>query len=99
MSPGSTFKMMSTMALLELGKATINTRVDVPSSAVDTVGRKRVSDTHVLRDEDGNVIWPEVHVYWPEPLPEVQSVNGGTGGFDVGVSDWGEEIVTVLPLL
>ena len=50
-------------------------------------------------DEDGNVIWPEVHVYWPEPLPEVQSVNGGTGGFDVGVSDWGEEIVTVLPLL
>ena len=56
MSPGSTFKMMSTMALLELGQATINTRVDVPSSAVDTVGRKRVSDTHVLRDEDGNVI-------------------------------------------
>ena len=56
MSPGSTFKMMSTMALLEIGGATINTRVDVPSSATDTVGKKKVRDTHVLRDEDGNVI-------------------------------------------
>lgn len=50
-------------------------------------------------DENGNVIWPEVHVYWPEPLPEVTPVNPGPGGFDVGVSDWGDEIVTVLPLL
>ena len=51
-------------------------------------------------DENGKVIWPEVHVYWPEPLPEVTPVNpGGGGGFDVGVSDWGDEIVTVLPLL
>ena len=50
-------------------------------------------------DENGNVIWPEVHVYWPEPLPEVTPVNPGSGGFDVGVSDWGDEIVTVLPLL
>ena len=56
MSPGSTFKMMSTMALLEIGGATINTRVDVPSSTVDTVGRKKVRDTHVLRDEDNNII-------------------------------------------
>ena len=50
-------------------------------------------------DENGNVIWSEVHVYWPEPLPEVTPVNPGSGGFDVGVSDWGDEIVTVLPLL
>ena len=50
-------------------------------------------------DENGKVIWPEVHVYWPEPLPEVTPVNPGSGGFDVGVSDWGDEIVTVLPLL
>ncbi|MBE6235507.1 MAG: DUF5119 domain-containing protein [Bacteroidales bacterium] len=50
-------------------------------------------------DENGNVIWPEVHVYWPEPLPEVTPVNPESGGFDVGVSDWGDEIVTVLPLL
>ena len=56
MSPGSTFKMMSTMALLEIGGATINTRVDVPSSATDTVGKKKVRDTHVLRDEDNNII-------------------------------------------
>lgn len=49
-------------------------------------------------DENGKVIWPEIHVYWPEPLPEVQAVNGGTGGFDVGVSDWGEEEIVVLPL-
>ena len=56
MSPGSTFKMMSTMALLELGGATINSRVDVPESACAKVGRKDVADTHTLRDEDGNVI-------------------------------------------
>ena len=49
-------------------------------------------------DENGKVIWPEIHVYWPEPLPEVQAVNGGTGGFDVGVSDWGDEEIVVLPL-
>ena len=52
MSPGSTFKMMSTMALLELGGATINSRVDVPESARARVGRKDVADTHTLRDED-----------------------------------------------
>lgn len=56
MSPGSTFKMMSTMALLELGGATINSRVDVPESARTKVGRKDVADTHTLRDEDGHVI-------------------------------------------
>ena len=56
MSPGSTFKMMSTLALLEIGGATINTRVNVPSSAMDTVGRKKVRDTHVLRDEEGEVL-------------------------------------------
>jgi hypothetical protein len=40
-------------------------------------------------DKNGNVIWPEVHVYWPEPLPEQQSFNeGGGGGFDIGVDDW-----------
>ncbi|MBR0322584.1 MAG: DUF5119 domain-containing protein [Bacteroidales bacterium] len=51
-------------------------------------------------DKNGRPIWPEVHVYWPEPLPEVEAVGGGSGGaFDVGVSDWGEEIVTVLPLI
>lgn len=51
-------------------------------------------------DENGNPIWPEVHVYWPEELPDVEPVGGGSGGgFDVGVSDWGDEIITVLPLL
>ena len=50
-------------------------------------------------DENGNVIWPELHVYWPEPLPEVEPVGGSGGAFDVGVGDWGDEIVTVLPLL
>ena len=51
-------------------------------------------------DEHGNVIWPELHIYWPEPLPEVEPVGGnGDGAFDVGVSDWGDEIVTILPLM
>lgn len=50
-------------------------------------------------DEEGNVIWPELHVYLPEPLPEVEPVGGSGGAFDVGVGDWGDEIVTELPLL
>ena len=50
-------------------------------------------------DENGKVIWPEIHVYWPEPLPNVKPVGGNEGGFDVGVSDWGEEEVVVLPLM
>ena len=51
-------------------------------------------------DENGKVIWPEIHVNWGEPLPEVEPVGGSGGAFDVGVGDWGDnEIVTVLPLL
>lgn len=50
-------------------------------------------------DENGKPIWPEIHVYWPEPLPEVEPVGGGKGGFDVGVSDWGDEIEMILPML
>ena len=50
-------------------------------------------------DEDGNVIWPKLHVYLPEPLPEVEPVGGSGGAFDVGVGEWGDEIVTELPLL
>lgn len=50
-------------------------------------------------DENGRPIWPEIHVYWPEPLPEVEPVGGGSGGFNVGVDDWGDEVVTILPML
>lgn len=50
-------------------------------------------------DENGKAIWPEVHITWPEPLPEVEPVGGGGGSFDVGVGDWGDEIETILPLL
>ena len=50
-------------------------------------------------DENGTPIWPEVHVYWPEPLPEVEAVGSGSGGFDVNVDDWGEDITTILPLM
>lgn len=50
-------------------------------------------------DENGNVIWPQVHVYWPEPLPEVEPVGGTGGAFDVGVGEWGDEIITTLPLM
>lgn len=50
-------------------------------------------------DENGQVIWPELHLYWPEPLPEVEPVGGSGGAFDVGVGDWGDEIVTELPLM
>ena len=50
-------------------------------------------------DENGKPIWPEIHVYWPEPLPEVEPVGGSGGAFDVGVGEWGDEIVTELPLM
>lgn len=50
-------------------------------------------------DKKGTPIWPEVHVYWPEPLPEVEAVGSGSGGFDVAVDDWGEDITTILPLM
>ena len=43
-------------------------------------------------------IWPELHINWPEPLPIVKPVGGGDSAFDVGVSDWGDEIVTILPM-
>lgn len=56
MAPGSTFKLMSTMALLELGGATINSRVSVSESTKEIVGKKSVTDTHVLRDADGNIL-------------------------------------------
>ena len=40
-------------------------------------------------DKNGKVRWPEVHVYWPDPLPEQNPVDGGGGGgFDIGVDDW-----------
>lgn len=50
-------------------------------------------------DENGKPIWPEIHLYWPEPLPEVEPVGGGTGGFDVGVGDWSDDVEIILPLL
>ena len=43
-------------------------------------------------------IWPELYINWPEPLPIVKPVGGGDSAFDVGVSDWGDEIVTILPM-
>jgi hypothetical protein len=50
-------------------------------------------------DENGNAIWPAIYLEWPEPLPIVKPVGSGDSAFDVGVSDWGDEIVTILPML
>lgn len=50
-------------------------------------------------DENGEPIWPEIHVNWPEPLPIVVPEGESEGGFDVGVDGWGDnEIVTEIPL-
>ncbi len=54
-APGSTFKLVSTMALLEIGGATLNSRENVPSR-VDTIGRRRIRDEHTMRDKDGKQI-------------------------------------------
>ena len=55
MTPGSTFKLVSAMALLEIGGATLNTRVSVPDSE-EKVGKRTIRDTHTMRDEDGTQI-------------------------------------------
>lgn len=44
--PGSTFKLMSLMALFEKGGYTIDTEVDCSTARSVMVGRKSVSDTH-----------------------------------------------------
>lgn len=51
LAPGSTFKFASTMALLEIGGATLNTRVDVPDRTAK-VGERTIRDEHTMRDED-----------------------------------------------
>ena len=55
LTPGSTFKLASTMALLEIGNATLNTRVSVPGPVVE-VGKRDIRDSHTLRDDDGEQI-------------------------------------------
>lgn len=50
-------------------------------------------------DENGKAIWPAIYLEWPEPLPIVKPVGSGDSAFDVGVSDWGDEIVTILPMM
>lgn len=54
-APGSTFKLVSTMALLEIGGATLNSRENVPSRT-DTIGKRRIRDEHTMRDKDGKQI-------------------------------------------
>lgn len=50
-------------------------------------------------DENGEPIWPELHIYWPEPLPIVVPEGETEGGFNVGVGSWDDnEVVTVIPL-
>ena len=43
------------MALLEIGNATLNTRVSVPGPVVE-VGKRDIRDSHTLRDDDGEQI-------------------------------------------
>lgn len=54
-TPGSTFKLVSAMALLEIGGATINTKVHIPSTEA-TIGTRTVRDEHTMRDEDDKQI-------------------------------------------
>lgn len=48
------------------------------------------------KDEYGNIKWPQIHIQWPEPLPVVNPLGGD--GFNIGVGDWGDEIITILPI-
>ena len=55
MCPGSTFKLASAMALLEIGDCDINTIVNIPTSS-QKVGEKLVRDTHTITGEDGKAL-------------------------------------------
>ncbi len=52
MCPGSTFKLASAMALLEIGDCDVNTIVRIPKSS-QKVGDKVVIDSHRIDGEDG----------------------------------------------
>lgn len=52
MCPGSTFKLASAMALLEIGDCDINTIVEIPTP-LQKVGLKNVRDTHRINNSDG----------------------------------------------
>lgn len=52
MCPGSTFKLMSAMALVENCGYDLTNTVQIPATASKDVGRKTVKDTHVIRDKE-----------------------------------------------
>ncbi|MBR5132994.1 MAG: PASTA domain-containing protein [Alistipes sp.] len=55
LTPGSTFKLASTMAMLEIGNATLNTRVAV-NDVEEQVGKRPIRDAHPPRDDDGKTL-------------------------------------------
>ena len=52
LTPGSTFKLASTMALLEIGGATLNSRIAV-NDITEKVGSRDIRDAHPPRDTEG----------------------------------------------
>jgi hypothetical protein len=48
---------------------------------------------------DGQIQNVLVELAIPERLPDVEPVGGVGGGFDIGVDDWGDEIVTEFPFI
>lgn len=54
-TPGSTFKLASTMAMLEIGDATLNSRIPV-NDVVENVGKRPIRDAHPPRDDDGKTL-------------------------------------------
>lgn len=49
---------------------------------------------------DGQIQKVVVELVIPERLPDVEPAGGGaSGGFDIGVDDWGDEIVTHFPII
>ena len=54
-TPGSTFKLASTMAMLEIGGATLNTRMAV-NGIEEHVGKRTIRDAHPPRDYDGKTL-------------------------------------------
>lgn len=55
MCPGSTFKLASAMALLEIGGCDVNTIVSIPKSS-QKVGDKMVVDSHRIDNEEGKAM-------------------------------------------
>lgn len=57
-----------------------------------------LSQFNDLDGSDGQIQKVVVNLRIPDPLPDVKPVGGEDGGFDINVDNWGDEIITEIPI-